>query len=91
MLLLNFVDVRCTNGMAVDHNSCFTLLYGAGTLQGSYGTVRACTHEATGKHYAAKILSKRRNGEQRSEVIAREVCGAVCMYMCVVSQVSVSC
>jgi serine/threonine protein kinase len=42
-------------------------------LQGSYGTVRACTHVPSGKQYAVKILSKRKGNEERSEIIMREV------------------
>ncbi|WIA43848.1 hypothetical protein OEZ86_010263 [Tetradesmus obliquus] len=41
--------------------------------QGSYGTVRACTHVPSGKQYAVKILSKRKGNEERSEIIMREV------------------
>lgn len=46
------------------------------SLQGSYGTVRACTHEPSGQAYAVKVLSKRKGGsEERSEIIMREVRG----------------
>ncbi|KAF6255016.1 kinase-like domain-containing protein [Scenedesmus sp. NREL 46B-D3] len=41
--------------------------------QGSYGTVRACTHVASGKEYAVKILCKHKGNEDRSEIIMREV------------------
>eukprot|EP00775_Hariotina_reticulata_P010065 gene10065-10220_t len=54
-----------------DFHQLFTL--GEVLGQGSYGTVRACTHQDTGNNYAVKILSKRRSGEQRTDVIAREL------------------
>ena len=52
-------------------NDVFTL--GEVLGQGSYGTVRAATHKETGQQYAVKILHKRRNNEERTEVIENEV------------------
>jgi hypothetical protein len=52
-------------------NDVFTL--GEVLGQGSYGTVRAATHKETGQQYAVKILQKRRNNEDRTEVIESEV------------------
>lgn len=56
-----------------DVSSLNIALTGPSCLQGSYGTVRACTHVASGKQYAVKILSKRKAGEERTDVIMREV------------------
>eukprot|EP00879_Flechtneria_rotunda_P000317 GHRR01000408.1.p1 GENE.GHRR01000408.1~~GHRR01000408.1.p1 ORF type:complete len:373 (+),score=84.90 GHRR01000408.1:288-1406(+) len=54
-----------------DFHSTFTL--GEILGQGSYGTVRACTDAGTGKQYAVKILSKKKGGEDKTDVIIQEV------------------
>eukprot|EP00878_Enallax_costatus_P003153 GHUV01003353.1.p1 GENE.GHUV01003353.1~~GHUV01003353.1.p1 ORF type:complete len:279 (+),score=38.53 GHUV01003353.1:306-1142(+) len=54
-----------------DFQQMFTM--GETLGQGSYGTVRVCTHRDSGKQYAVKIISKRKGSEDRSEVIMREV------------------
>jgi hypothetical protein len=37
------------------------------------GTVRTCTHRATGEEYAVKVLPRRRNNVDRTAIIEREV------------------
>lgn len=43
------------------------------TYRGKFAIVKRCTEKTTGKHYAAKILKKRRRGKSVREDILMEI------------------
>ncbi|GBF87584.1 hypothetical protein Rsub_00295 [Raphidocelis subcapitata] len=53
----------------------FDEVYSCGEVlgTGTYGTVRTCTHTASGEQYAVKVLARRRNRLDRTPMIETEV------------------